>query len=70
MSKFRLEHHQECPEEKIVFETDNGVLSDLLDTFRRFLLACGYRVEGNVEIVEYKDQDPVFITDCEELYDE
>lgn len=37
---------------KVVIELDTENRSDLLEVFREFLLACGFSVNGSIDIVE------------------
>jgi hypothetical protein len=37
---------------KVIIELDTESRADLLETFKEFLLACGFSVNGYIDVVE------------------
>lgn len=53
---YMLEYGENC--KKTVEVGFNALkVSEVIDEFETFLLACGYRLKGKLEIVEYPEED-------------
>lgn len=41
----------------ITMESDDEILDDLLDTFRSYLLACGFSIDVDERLILYKEDE-------------
>ena len=49
----------EAPIETIVMETNAVTITEVIDTFERFLKACGFYFNGKLDIVEDEDDGSI-----------
>lgn len=61
MTKYKFikykDKHNEFDTTNVLIQTETVILDDLLESFKEFLLASGYSIKGDIEIVDNEIYD-------------